>query len=174
MPKGIAKNPELKSLRIKEGIRKRWPNGRVAPTWLFGKSSWNKGLKGESSHLFGKKRPKEVYQKVVETRRKNGSYKHSEETRRRIGEVQSLPIGAEYVLNCKGKYPRMMIKASETEWVLRSRLVMEKKLGRKLKHWEDVHHKDGDTLNDDPENLAVLSHGGHSSVTNLGRKRYHS
>lgn len=41
------------------------------------------------------------------------------------------------------------------------RLVMERVLGRKLKPSEHVHHVDGDTLNNSPSNLAVLSRSAH-------------
>ena len=36
------------------------------------------------------------------------------------------------------------------------RWVAEQKLGRKLKPWEVVHHKDRDKLNNDPDNLWVF------------------
>ena len=35
---------------------------------------------------------------------------------------------------------------------------------------KDVHHKDGDTLNNVYENLEVLEHGDHSRISNTGRK----
>ena len=38
----------------------------------------------------------------------------------------------------------------------RSRFNMEKQLGRKLAKNEIVHHKDGDRLNDDIDNLEVM------------------
>lgn len=37
------------------------------------------------------------------------------------------------------------------------RLVMEKVLGRKLRKGENVHHRDGDRLNNDPDNLELWS-----------------
>jgi hypothetical protein len=42
------------------------------------------------------------------------------------------------------------------------RVLAENKLGRLLNPWEDVHHKDHDKENDDPENLEVLSHSEHA------------
>ena len=42
------------------------------------------------------------------------------------------------------------------------RLVAAQKLGRLLLPSEVVHHIDGDTTNNDPDNLAVLSHGEHA------------
>jgi hypothetical protein len=42
------------------------------------------------------------------------------------------------------------------------RHVMERKLGRKLTATEPVHHKNEDRLDDDPDNLEVMSHQTHS------------
>jgi hypothetical protein len=45
------------------------------------------------------------------------------------------------------------------------RKIAEKGLGRKLKPKEIVHHKDGDPINNDPENLEVLqSQSEHSEI----------
>ena len=65
------------------------------------------------------------------------------------------------------------------------RHVMEKKLKRKLKSYEVVHHIDGDKLNNDPNNLQVLNGNGkhstlhktdwdsmtHRTCTKCGRKK---
>jgi len=48
------------------------------------------------------------------------------------------------------------------------REVMEKKLGRKLRPGELVHHKDGNKRNNDPGNLELNDRGGH---LNLHRKK---
>jgi len=47
-------------------------------------------------------------------------------------------------------------------YILRSRYVMEQKLGRILGPNECVHHKDKNKLNDDPDNLELKSRGGHT------------
>lgn len=39
---------------------------------------------------------------------------------------------------------------------------MEKHLGRKLERWEDVHHIDGNPLNNDLTNLTIMECGEHS------------
>lgn len=51
--------------------------------------------------------------------------------------------------NSKGLYPL-------------HRVVMENKLGRTLLDGEDVHHKDENKFNNDPDNLEVLSKSDHS------------
>ncbi len=49
------------------------------------------------------------------------------------------------------------------------RLVIEILLGRPLHHDEHVHHKDGDKYNNHPNNLALLSAGEHTHITNTYR-----
>lgn len=47
--------------------------------------------------------------------------------------------------------------ANKHGYVLAHRLVMEEKLGRLLKENELVHHLDGNTKNNNPDNLVVVS-----------------
>lgn len=47
------------------------------------------------------------------------------------------------------------------------RKVMEQKLGRKLASTEIVHHKDGDSHNNDPENLVLTNKKEHHSLSHL-------
>lgn len=49
-------------------------------------------------------------------------------------------------------------------------VVIENKLGRKLRKNEQVHHIDGDKTNNDPRNLMALKAGQHSSVTGDERR----
>jgi hypothetical protein len=44
------------------------------------------------------------------------------------------------------------------------RAVAEQKLGRPLKRGEIVHHIDGDYLNNDPDNLAVMTQADHIRI----------
>jgi len=53
--------------------------------------------------------------------------------------------------------------------VKKHRWLMEKHLGRSLLIDEDVHHKDGNKLNNDMSNLEVISHGAHTTLHNLAR-----
>lgn len=48
------------------------------------------------------------------------------------------------------------------------RVVAEAKIGRPLEHGEVVHHIDGNFLNNDPENLAVMTQGEHMREHGLG------
>ena len=52
--------------------------------------------------------------------------------------------------------------ANNMGYVLRSRWIIEQKLGRHLTADEEVHHKDENTQNDDPENLEVKTKVGHA------------
>jgi hypothetical protein len=47
---------------------------------------------------------------------------------------------------------------------------MEQHLGRKLEPWEVVHHKNGDTLDNQIENLAVIEYGEHTALHCTGNK----
>lgn len=61
-------------------------------------------------------------------------------------------------------------KQGESNWNHRvngkvvHREIMEKKLGRKLRSDEEVHHIDGNHFNNDPDNLIVLSKSEHSKI----------
>lgn len=47
-------------------------------------------------------------------------------------------------------------------YVYKHRLIMEEKLGRRLRRWETVHHKDGDRTNNISDNLDLVSNKEHA------------
>lgn len=49
------------------------------------------------------------------------------------------------------------------------RVAMERHLGRRLLPDEDVHHVDGNKKNNNLDNLMLISHGAHSSLSNRNR-----
>ena len=62
--------------------------------------------------------------------------------------------------------------ANNRGYVLRYRIVVEKKLGRLLGSDEIVHHRNGDKTDDRPENLTVTFRSKHAKHHNLsGKKR---
>ena len=74
-------------------------------------------------------------------------------------------------INTKGYVEgRIWISGTEQIRVKQHRWIAEGILGRPLKEWEDVHHKDGNKLNNSPENLEVIEHGEHTSHHNLSRE----
>lgn len=50
------------------------------------------------------------------------------------------------------------------------RTIMEQKIGRPLKRHEQIHHIDGNTFNNDPANLMIVSCGYHTSLRTLFTK----
>lgn len=57
-------------------------------------------------------------------------------------------------------------------YVLEHRLVMEQSIGRFLEPTEAVHHKDGNTLNNDISNLELCeSNGKHSLAHHISRDK---
>jgi hypothetical protein len=63
----------------------------------------------------------------------------------------------------------MLIKVNGV-WLSEHRYVMEQKLGRKLARNEHVHHKDENTLNNDPDNLELVTPREHLLHHNPGRR----
>lgn len=71
-----------------------------------------------------------------------------------------MKIYGPYINNCNRQF---VIVKTETSCCTKSypRFLMEQKLGRPLKNYEDVHHIDGDFTNNDLSNLEVKIHGEH-------------
>lgn len=59
---------------------------------------------------------------------------------------------------------RMLIRAPDGRTMYRARLVVEQHLGRRLASDEHVHHINGDKLDDQLENLRVMSPSEHSKL----------
>lgn len=53
------------------------------------------------------------------------------------------------------------IHVGHRKYIREHRLVMEKHLGRKLETWEEIHHIDGDGLNNDINNLLLTTKSEH-------------
>ncbi len=53
--------------------------------------------------------------------------------------------------------------ATRTGWILEHRLVMANSLGRPLRYWEIIHHKDRDKQNNTRENLEITTSAEHAT-----------
>jgi len=89
-------------------------------------------------------------------------------------ELRQQPLGATRLHDSgRGVYRRIKV-ARSGKWPYEHRIVVERTLGRKLGPREHVHHINGDTLDNRPENLQVLSpeahRSHHSSITTWSRQ----
>lgn len=74
--------------------------------------------------------------------------------------------------NAKGYIEGRMWLADGTQLRIKQhRFIAEGFMGRPLKPWEDVHHKNGRRDDNRPDNLEVISHGEHSTKHN-GERSY--
>lgn len=72
-------------------------------------------------------------------------------------------------INAKGyREGRIWVDGKQVA-VKEHRLIVERHLGRKLLITEDVHHIDGNKLNNTIANLKVVWHSEHTKITNAGR-----
>lgn len=63
------------------------------------------------------------------------------------------------------RYKTVAIKrGGKIQFAKEHRVIMENKLGRRLKPDETVHHKDHNRYNNDPSNLAILSIAEHKAL----------
>lgn len=61
--------------------------------------------------------------------------------------------------------------ATKKGYIAEHRLVVEKHLGRYLEYYEDVHHVNGNKIDNRLENLIVLSHSDHMKLHTNKKKR---
>ena len=73
---------------------------------------------------------------------------------------------------CKDKRIRAYNKKTH-KVVSYPRIIMENVLNRPLLKTEDVHHLDGNPLNNDPSNLKVIDHKKHTSMHGGQNKKYY-
>ncbi len=78
-----------------------------------------------------------------------------------------LPVGSRRIHEVKGKQYWVVKVADRRRWQLEHRVVMSQVLGRPLLRSEHVHHKDNDGLNNDPDNLQVVSGSEHRKIHNI-------
>lgn len=122
-----------------------------------------KQLQGENNPFYGKKHSEETRKKLS----KNGKGKHySPKTEFKKGRIalkgkqhpsykdgKFLDISQNRWFILKSDHPF----ANKRHYILQSRLIAEKYLGRYLTHSEVVHHIDENSSNDNPKNLYVFS-----------------
>jgi hypothetical protein len=80
---------------------------------------------------------------------------------------RSQPLFTERIVNRRG-FQYIQIKVSPTgRWPYKHRWMMEQLLGRKLLSSENVHHINGNTLDNCYDNFKVVSHQGHKDAHKL-------
>lgn len=83
-----------------------------------------------------------------------------------LDETRSNDERKVYINKCADGRLRVLIVYSDGHRVNISypRMLMEEKLGRPLEPNEDVHHIDGNALNNDLENLTIIPHDEHQKM----------
>lgn len=76
--------------------------------------------------------------------------------------MRAVPEGSTRI-----KQGRRVIKMGG-RWLLNARVVMEKKLGAPIPDGMDVHHRNDQTLDDNPDNLELKPHAKHKAHHNRG------
>lgn len=62
-------------------------------------------------------------------------------------------------------------KANNSGYILKSRYIMERKIGRFLETNEEVHHINGNKFDDREENLTILSKSDHAKLPRIKQRK---
>ena len=145
----------------------------------------NKFISGHNNSFSGKKHTEEAKKKMSEARKNAAPV--SDETKEKLSEAgkgrivsedtrnkMSMAVQGEKHRNWKGGIKqetsgRVFIRQGLRKYKARSRIVMEKKIGRILKSSEIVHHINGDPSDDRLCNLVILTRSTHIRGHNKGR-----
>ena len=133
--------------------KKKWEN-RVHPRGMLGKrhslESRQKISQNHSRHNLGKKLSEGHKEKLSESHKGQIAWSKGKERPEIQGSNHPMWGGGETISS------GYRLKLINGKYKQEHRLVMEHRIGRKLKKNEVVHHWDLDKLNNDPENLALL------------------
>src|SRR6185437_3356774 len=69
--------------------------------------------------------------------------------------------GTRYISVGKTGHKICVVKTDEGSWRAGDRVKAEARLGRKLQRGEEVHHRYGNSLNNEDENLKIVTHSEH-------------
>lgn len=100
--------------------------------------------------------------------------KHQSQSMSGKGNPRYRPLGSKRLAYRRG-IPYWQIKVADPNvWMYEHRFIMSIELGRKLESHELVHHKDGNSLNNDPQNLQLtttsIHNRSHHTVFRWSRK----
>lgn len=97
------------------------------------------------------------------------SHKCYAATREKRGPYKKKIISKKYFYIYMPQHPHAV--GTKKLYVSEHRLVVEREIGRYLTDYEIVHHKDGDTLNNDISNLQLMTASEHNKYHANNRRR---